>query len=374
LEVHLNFDIRGWKEIAASLGCSIRTAQRLENKDNLPVHYERGRVYARFSELDEWKQNHAFIEEQHQALAEKSVLRHSGTVEITDDFRKVFGSDRTIYLIYSELTLNPLVPRIISAYERLLPKRRSSGRHIADRTVRELLKQKPLVTYQPDQRHGRDGYNFRAEHSACVCEVRASAYMASMLSEYKSLSVHVVGTTDGEVYEKQNITFISFGTLINSKTQDLLDDPRALVGFHNGCFVSNRLGRPSAGEGDARPPLHPPVTDKGTEDYGVIMRIEPSLPQKHSGRVWIACAGVQQLGTSGAAFVLANDWPAIASKLENRTGNFVSLIKVKRARKDASAREQWTVECLQDLECHEQPKPHLSSSNLLRRDISGRKT
>jgi hypothetical protein len=310
-------------------------------------------VCAQRSELDEWKRKNAFSPAPVDSDFERRNTRLK-TAELPGNFAKIFGTDRTIYLIYSELTLNPLVSKIVARYDRLVLEGRSVDREIGDHELRMLLRSKPLVTYQPDQKHGSDGYNFRAEHSACVCEVRASAYVASMLSEYQFLKVHVVGTTDGDVYGKRNITFISFGTLINSKTQDLLDDPRALVGFRNGCFVSNREGRPLAPtDKDTRRPLHPHVTDDGPEDYGVILRMEPTLPRRYKGHVWIACAGVQQMGTSAAAFVLANDWESISEKLVSGGGNFVSLVKVTRAKKDQYAKLVWTVESLEELARYE---------------------
>ena len=47
-----------WKEIAAYLGRGVRTVQRWERKDGLPVHRlahdKRGTIYARREELAAW--------------------------------------------------------------------------------------------------------------------------------------------------------------------------------------------------------------------------------------------------------------------------------------------------------------------------------
>jgi hypothetical protein len=47
-----------WKEIAAHLGRGVRSVQRWEREDGLPVrrlsHHRRGSVYAYKSELDAW--------------------------------------------------------------------------------------------------------------------------------------------------------------------------------------------------------------------------------------------------------------------------------------------------------------------------------
>lgn len=53
--------LRGWKEIAAYLGVSVRTAQRLAESDALPVHrtgQQKGGVCAYQSDLDAWVVRH----------------------------------------------------------------------------------------------------------------------------------------------------------------------------------------------------------------------------------------------------------------------------------------------------------------------------
>src|SRR6185369_8934484 len=50
--------LESWKEIAAYLGREVRTIQRWEKSDGLPIHRlyhaKRGTVYAFTRELDEW--------------------------------------------------------------------------------------------------------------------------------------------------------------------------------------------------------------------------------------------------------------------------------------------------------------------------------
>jgi hypothetical protein len=50
--------LSSWKEIAAFLKCGIRTAQRWERNEELPVHrhihQRRGTVYAYANEIDTW--------------------------------------------------------------------------------------------------------------------------------------------------------------------------------------------------------------------------------------------------------------------------------------------------------------------------------
>lgn len=97
--------------------------------------------------------------------------------DTAEAFRKIYGSDSTLYLVYSELTLNPLVPKIIDGYGELLSKKGTGYERVGNQELRKELKLKPLVTYGQGGNHGKDGYFFRAEHSACVCEVRAAAYV-----------------------------------------------------------------------------------------------------------------------------------------------------------------------------------------------------
>jgi hypothetical protein len=58
-------------------------------------------------------------------------------------------------------------------------------------------------------------------------------------------------------------------------------------------------------------------------------------PKQFPGRVWIACAGKGEWGTSGSAWFLANRWKEIVKQLSN-TDRFVCVIEVERL-KDQSA-------------------------------------
>ena len=57
-EKESNKTLHSWKEIAAFLKCSVRSAQRWECEEGLPVHRHdhrrRGTVYALSQEIDEW--------------------------------------------------------------------------------------------------------------------------------------------------------------------------------------------------------------------------------------------------------------------------------------------------------------------------------
>jgi hypothetical protein len=336
------FDLSGWDAIAKHLGIDNRTARRWEVENKLPVLRVRGRIRANTEEIDHWVRQQA------------NLTNPNNDDDRPSDFRRVFGTDAMMYLIYSELTLNNLVPKIIEAYEHLRKECRSTSEVVGGHRLREILKAKPLVTYDPKGKHGKDGYNFRAEHSACVCEVRAAAYVAAEFSQYRSLNWKVVGNAHGEVHGKADLSFVSFGTLINSKSQELLRDPQALVGFREGRFVSNRRQLLNVRSDGRLRFLHEPVDDSSEYDYGVIARIHPMGSTVSEQRVWIACAGVQQRGTSAAAWVLAH-WKGIAGGMKQNTGRFVGLVRVPRDddKGDDSATLVWVAETPEELEAHE---------------------
>jgi hypothetical protein len=321
------FDLETLPEIAGYLRKSVRTVERWHKQRSLPVHVVNGRAYAIKRELDQW-------------FREQSGAIPAALDDRPDDFRKVFGPDPTIHLVYSDLTLNKEVPKIIDAYELLL-KNKNCRPRVAVGHLRKTLKSKPLVTFDSKGDHGRDGYHFRAEHSACVCEVRAAAYLAAELSQYKSIAWPLVSSS--EIAGDQDLSFVSFGTLINSKTRDLLTNRAAFVDFRQGRFML----KPLEGERRYRQSyfLHPPVDDSSKFDYGLIIRIHPADCTVKKERAWIACAGVRQRGTSAAARVLAN-WRSWIAELKQNTGSFVGLVKISTGtdKKDDAANLEWIVE------------------------------
>ncbi len=336
------FNLSGWDAIAKYLDIDKRTARRWELENHLPVWRVRGRVRANTEELDRWVRRQAHLTNPHDED------------DRSPDFCRVFGADPMIYLIYSELTLHRDVPTIIAAYERLLRKSSSRSDVVGSHRLRSMLKSRPLVTYDPNGDHGKDGHHFRATTSACVCEVRAAAYLAAVFSRFSSLEWVVGGSAHREVYGIADLSFVSFGTLINSKSQELFKDPQTLVGFQNGRFISRRREILNVQPRNRPRFLHPPVDDSSEYDYGVVVKIHPSQCTVDDERVWIACAGVQQKGTSAAAWVLAH-WKNIVRQLQHNTGRFVGLVRVPKdeSKGDDAAKLLWLVEKPEDLERHE---------------------
>jgi hypothetical protein len=67
-------------------------------------------------------------------------------------------------------------------------------------------------------------------------------------------------------------------------------------------------------------------------EYGIILKIHPTqFPE----RTWIACAGMGETGTSGAAWFLARKWKELEKRADG-AGRFFALIAVEQG-KDESA-------------------------------------
>jgi predicted DNA-binding transcriptional regulator AlpA len=67
-----------WKEIAAYLGCDVRTCLRWEKERGLPVHWSGGkpgpRVMAWKKELDQWLAGPFFVQDHIAALIRRRAL------------------------------------------------------------------------------------------------------------------------------------------------------------------------------------------------------------------------------------------------------------------------------------------------------------
>jgi hypothetical protein len=165
-------------------------------------------------------------------------------------------------------------------------------------------------------------------HPVSECEVRASAYLTSMLSYSGTTRPQIVSDVDANALLDSNLITLG-GPGSNYKTADILASPANLFirMAHNGFSLISGENLPF-------------VCDE-TTDYGFILRITPTqFPQ----RSWIACSGLGEWGTSGSAWFLANKWQELLrtiSPLAYFSGlmpipDFVAIIKITRGR-DQSA-------------------------------------
>ena len=102
------------------------------------------------------------------------------------------------------------------------------------------------------------------------------------------------------------------GALLKNTSNDLANVDVRTKGVLKRALIVSKSGRRLAG----------PHTDK--EDFGLIIGIHPA---GHPGKKWIACAGLGEYGTSGAAYFLANYWKDIADKVMD-TGHFACIVRV----------------------------------------------
>lgn len=172
----------------------------------------------------------------------------------------------------------------------------------------------------PLTRLSNQNLHFSAERAASACEIRAASYVSSALG--RDGGVSTTSGTDDDLVSELNIDFVSFGAMNNGKTLDLFsNDANDLAEYDvsQGTFVRRK----------DKSPLY---TSRPNRDYGIILKIHP---KQFPDRVWIACAGIGEWGTSGSAWFLANRWKNVVKELGG-TDRFVCVIEVETL-KDQSA-------------------------------------
>lgn len=138
--------------------------------------------------------------------------------------------------------------------------------------------------------------SYSMEHPVSECEVRAAAYISSLLGSPRAL--HPTLMADADTIGLLDGTFVSFGGPgSNYKTADIL------ASSANG-FINMTPSGFALGSGEALP-----YVCTNHADYGIILRIKP---REFPGRSWIVCAGLGEWGTSGSAWYLAYRWRVLA--------------------------------------------------------------
>jgi hypothetical protein len=178
-------------------------------------------------------------------------------------------------------------------------------------------------------RHSSTGGIFSMQNPVSSCEFRAAKYLASLFGLYTGTQPEL--TSDNDIDSKLDLSYVSLGgPLSNWKTDDALNNssnPFSRMTERN--FLSSTSERQ--------------VLDfESGFDYGLILRIRP---EEFRNRIWIVCAGIEESGTSGAAWYLSNKWKEILS--HNRpwwappgfgeSTDFAAIIRVKPGQ-DESAR------------------------------------
>jgi hypothetical protein len=166
-----------------------------------------------------------------------------------------------------------------------------------------------------------EGYSI--EHPVSGGEVRASAYIASLMGLRPAVRQLLVSDTEVDALLDSNFVALG-GPGSNYKTADILASPANIFLPHNGFTLPDQAS--FAG---------------GNTDYGCILRIRPpGFPQ----RSWIVCAGLGEWGTSGSAWYLAHRWRNLIRSIHPfayrsgfmRIPDFLAVIRVVRGQ-DQSA-------------------------------------
>lgn len=175
------------------------------------------------------------------------------------------------------------------------------------------------LAFFPLAKPARPDMAFSAQSLASSCEIRAVAYVGSVLTREGGVSANVV--TDNSISQRLDLDFVSFGALSNLKTLDAFGNPANQLAEYDpamGFFVSKR----------DRKPLYQRRTGY---DYGIILKVHPS---QFPRRTWICCAGSGESGTSGSAWFLAHRWKHIAGRVKE-TDQFVCVIEVKESQDES---------------------------------------
>jgi hypothetical protein len=182
---------------------------------------------------------------------------------------------------------------------------------------------------------GLQNVGFSTSVAIPSCEVRAAKYVA------ESVAVNTdrvaILTTDADIADKRDLSFVSFGIMSNLKTIQLLENSgNCFAKYHEGLFMAKMSGGVLA-----RPSQE--------NDYGLIVKVHPSnLPD----RTWICCGGFGEWGTSGAAWYLTRKWKDIRSKFGRRP--FVIIVRVRPA-SDESAEPILMADTAEEVERHIMP-------------------
>jgi len=165
-----------------------------------------------------------------------------------------------------------------------------------------------------------------------IAEVRAANYLASAIG--KNMGSAPGLRSDVDTRANLDLDFIALGgPFSNFKTQDCLENSSnhlAIIDRATGLFVRRKLIRK---EQDREL-----IKREADFDYGMILKIHPS---QFPSRTWIACIGIGECGTSGAAWFLANKWGEIKDKAGARP--FAVIVRVRPGQDESAELTEYLV-------------------------------
>lgn len=211
---------------------------------------------------------------------------------INRSFKKIYGKDitREFHVVYP-LHCEPLPPR-------------------------ELPHWKPVFHKLPRKNGSVVHSGVNLKQITSIASAKSIGYLVNAFGKSPKISPTI--SSDHDIDEKMDISFISIGGKGNIKTEDLLEN----LGneFYEFRINNNVLNITNKKTGEKVVDTN----DMDKCDYGVIIKINPAHnPEK----TWICCAGVGLWGTSGASYYLAQKWKEILKWAGNKP--FGCVIKTK---------------------------------------------
>jgi len=154
---------------------------------------------------------------------------------------------------------------------------------------------------------------FSMSQPVAISEVKAANYLANAFGRFAGVAPSL--RSDAETMAVLDLDFVSLGgPESNRKTGDCqTNSANRLAEFDQ---KNNQFVRVSDGS--------PLVPLEGDFDYGLILKVRPAQFPK---RVWIACAGRGEWGTSGAAWFLANKWSDLRKHATDKP--FAAVVRVR---------------------------------------------
>jgi hypothetical protein len=183
------------------------------------------------------------------------------------------------------------------------------------------------------QLEGVSSYGITAKEIGSFCEIRALSYITRSIAQNSSIETQVVSAQ--EIATEFNLDFISVGAMSNLKSCDLFSNP----GNKLAEYSPNKRAFVRKKDGSVL------WCSKAGYDHGIIVKIQPV---QFPNRTWITCGGLNEWGTSGSAYFLANHWRELYKRLGGSDKPFLAVIEVEEG-KDQSA-------MLRLFECDDEPR------------------
>jgi hypothetical protein len=180
---------------------------------------------------------------------------------------------------------------------------------------------KTKLVFPKSPRKGTAISNIVAQNLEKITSIATLESIGYLLYTFgRNIKVHPNITSDEEVDDKMNLSFVSIGGL-NNKTIDLLNDS----GNYYLNYKCHRITQKGAEDNEYTLQQYPGF------DLGIIIKIHPA---NNPLCTWICCAGFGLPGTSGAAYYLSHKWYDIHKWAKNKP--FGCIIKTRKGNNESA--------------------------------------